>query len=453
VNIIGLPAGHAGGGGLRCGDGLPRIENNRITYNSGLYGGGIVLNFTGAILKNNVIAYDTAGSAYFAGGGVWINGNYSGSSAQIINNTIAYNFASTVGSSAGGIAIYAGTPNVRNDIITNNTGTFQIYSQTFLWVYFCNVQGGYAGQGNINADPLFIGGPSGGFYLSQIAAGQTVNSPCMNAGDTLSAMIMGTTRNDGVQDAGIVDMGYHYPLPLPAIDVTMTPLAPPIVIPANGGSFQFNACVRRTTGPPAPFWAWARDRNPNGTYTGILLGPVQINPPVGVQVQRLRTQVVAASWQTGLHHYVGYAHSSVSYPATDTDSFSWTKSATADGGPWIEEASCSGELFPGEKVVSSSHRDSFEQPSAFTLTSISPNPFNSTTTIGYEIRSASKVELNIYNLRGEVIRNFSRNNPGGGGSFTWDGTDRNGSPVGSGIYLCRLKGGNNTATQRIVLLK
>jgi hypothetical protein len=66
---------------------------------------------------------------------------------------------------------------------------------------------------NINADPLFIGG----FFLSQIAAGQNVNSPCWNAGsDDVNSPDINlagyTTRTDSVPDVCTVDMGYHYPL-------------------------------------------------------------------------------------------------------------------------------------------------------------------------------------------------------------------------------------------------
>ena len=72
-------------------------------------------------------------------------------------------------------------------------------------------------SGNIDADPLFLAGPLGGYYLSQIAAGQWLESPCVDAGDSeighLPDMIwIGTTRTDVVEDAGIIDMGFHYPL-------------------------------------------------------------------------------------------------------------------------------------------------------------------------------------------------------------------------------------------------
>jgi hypothetical protein len=53
----------------------------------------------------------------------------------------------------------------------------------------------------------------GDFYLSQKAAGQTVDSPCVDAGSDLAAnldMDKFTTRTDKVGDTGIIDMGFHY---------------------------------------------------------------------------------------------------------------------------------------------------------------------------------------------------------------------------------------------------
>ncbi len=84
-------------------------------------------------------------------------------------------------------------------------------------VSFSNVQGGLGagtidGGGNIDADPLFVSGPVGCYYLSQTAAGQVADSPCVDAGDRTSALVDGTTRTDEVADSGIVDMGHHYPI-------------------------------------------------------------------------------------------------------------------------------------------------------------------------------------------------------------------------------------------------
>jgi predicted outer membrane repeat protein len=68
---------------------------------------------------------------------------------------------------------------------------------------------------NIDDDPCFVPGPLGNYYLSHIGAGQTIDSPCMDAGSAPAIdrdMIKYTTRTDELPDSRMVDMGYHYPL-------------------------------------------------------------------------------------------------------------------------------------------------------------------------------------------------------------------------------------------------
>ena len=71
------------------------------------------------------------------------------------------------------------------------------------------------GSSDVTFDPLYIRGPFGQFYLSQVAAGQGRNSPLVDAG-TQTAASLGldrwTTRTDGVGDSGLVDLGVHYPV-------------------------------------------------------------------------------------------------------------------------------------------------------------------------------------------------------------------------------------------------
>ena len=61
------------------------------------------------------------------------------------------------------------------------------------------------GEGNIDVDPMFVTGPLGEYYLDLL-------SPCVDAGSSLASnfYVGGTTRTDGVDDTGFVDMGYHY---------------------------------------------------------------------------------------------------------------------------------------------------------------------------------------------------------------------------------------------------
>ncbi|MHC4676611.1 MAG: LamG-like jellyroll fold domain-containing protein, partial [Planctomycetota bacterium] len=101
----------------------------------------------------------------------------------------------------------------------------QIYGRPSIVTYSCiqdtdpNDASVYAGTGNIDDDPLFVSGEFGNYYLSHQGAGQDNNSPCVDAGSDMAAnlgMNRQTTRTDGVVDRGILDMGYHYSIPIPA---------------------------------------------------------------------------------------------------------------------------------------------------------------------------------------------------------------------------------------------
>lgn len=66
------------------------------------------------------------------------------------------------------------------------------------------------GAGMIDADPLLVASRRGDLHLEQDPPEPGVFNPCVDAGDPGSAMIEGTTRTDLVQDAGILDLGYHF---------------------------------------------------------------------------------------------------------------------------------------------------------------------------------------------------------------------------------------------------
>ena len=173
TNPLGVAS--AGGGGLRAGDASSIIRNNMILNNKGRYGGGIVLNFpTGGRITNNVISGNSGGEDY-GGGGVWIN---AGSDVPIINNTIANNKSAAGG---GGIQIWGG-PGVtmKNTILWGNTGLSQpqIAGWTTGQVSHCDIQGGFAGTGNINVDPFLYG--TFQYHMPP--------SPCTDVGDPTTTL-------------------------------------------------------------------------------------------------------------------------------------------------------------------------------------------------------------------------------------------------------------------------
>jgi hypothetical protein len=106
------------------------------------------------------------------------------------------------------------------------------------------------GSGNTGDDPLFASGPQGDFYLSQTASGQGTDSPCVDTGFGPATVLYaaGSTRTDGGNDGGTVDMGYHY-------DAAMTHRAD------NDGDGDvdgldfsvFASCFNKSGNPPRTF--------------------------------------------------------------------------------------------------------------------------------------------------------------------------------------------------------
>jgi len=274
-----------GGGGIDCYSSYPIIMNNTITGNLASCGGGISYGNSTASITSNIIIGNSASllgggiycdnsaipsitnniingnSASQQGGGIYcdnsvipsiinnaINGNSASDSGggiycepysrpEIMNNSIIGN--SAYSSSGGGIYCNAYYPTkITNTISWGNTAPSnpEIYGN--LTVSYSNVKGGYPGTGNINSDPLFIKGPNGFFYLSQKAAGQPVDSPCVDTGNDLASnlgMDIYWTRTDSVPDSGTVDMGFHYgPFTFPSLQTDTSNISA-----STGGTASF----------------------------------------------------------------------------------------------------------------------------------------------------------------------------------------------------------------------
>lgn len=92
-------------------------------------------------------------------------------------------------------------------------------------------------------------------------------------------------------------------------------------------------------------------------------------------------------------------------------------------------------------------------PSEFAVSQNYPNPFNPTTTIALSLPTASKWNLAVYNVAGQLVKDFNGYNEAGNFSVVWDGTDNNGSSVASGIYFYKMVASNFSATKKMVLMK
>ena len=83
-----------------------------------------------------------------------------------------------------------------------------------------------------------------------------------------------------------------------------------------------------------------------------------------------------------------------------------------------------------------------------------PNPFNPTTTISFTLPERARVNLNIFNVKGELVKTLVDGILDAGlTEIEWDGSNADGNPVSSGLYLYKLKVGAKVLTKKMVLLK
>ena len=84
-----------------------------------------------------------------------------------------------------------------------------------------------------------------------------------------------------------------------------------------------------------------------------------------------------------------------------------------------------------------------------------PNPLNPTTTILYDLKESAFVQIEIYNIKGQLVKSLvNQTNNAGKKSVVWDGNDESENPVSSGLYLYKLKINDKTeAVKKCLLLK
>jgi len=120
----------------------------------------------------------------------------------------------------------------------------------------------------------------------------------------------------------------------------------------------------------------------------------------------------------------------------------------------VEVADRNGTVYNGEKARLGA---SAVLPKAFALDQNSPNPFNPSTTISYEIpenTNSVKVVLAVYNIRGQkVITLVDELKEAGRYSVNWDGRNEAGQRVSSGVFFYRLQAGDFSAVRKMVILK
>jgi hypothetical protein len=460
------------------------IEQNHILLNLADSGGGISIGWgSNAIVRNNRIEINTA---YYAGGGIYVSadaeaticdnvilGNYSsgygggginlwsatwlyGTFSTVYGNLISDNIASDAG---GGIySRYDASQMYENTIVANQSGRGGgIYVLTFsnlpptiynsiIWgnvaggdpqvlldpisgstadITYCDVQGGWAGLGNINQDPAFLDTLWEDYRLQW-------GSPCIDSGDP------NPIHNDPDGTRG--DMGAFYFDQSAPVRITLTPHNAPITIPPGGGPFDYTLQGTNIQNNSLQVRMWCDITLPNGAVRGPVFGPVSISLAGGVTVSRQRTQVIPGSTAAGLYHYNAYACVGAD---SSKDSFEFVK---LDGGGEYSADGWDNWGDPFDQVTG----DAPIVPQSHLLALVRPNPFNSSASISFRLPEGSTVQLRVFDLTGRSVSTLLS---GQWLEEGWHQVALNADAWSAGIYIYGLATPKSNFEGKLVLLK
>jgi len=202
------------GGAVYCYYSDPTITNCKITNNTGDKGGAIYCDKSYPVISNTLIANNASLGGDPQCGGICI-GDWG--ELEILNCTIVNN-------SPGGIFTQSGEGiDVTNTIVWGNE-RYQIQTvESIATVSFCDIQDGYDGQGNMDADPCFFDPSMGlGTQYDGSAANWMLQScsPCINSGKQISFTETDLAGNTRIY-SDIIDIGaYENQSDLPLITIS-----------------------------------------------------------------------------------------------------------------------------------------------------------------------------------------------------------------------------------------
>lgn len=425
----------AGGGGIRVGDGNPHILNNVFMSNSGMYGGAIVLNYTGAVVRNNIIYNNrvyqaVTGAQTFGGAGIWVLSNLGNTPKLIENNTIVGNHSSGGGSSAagrgGGILVWATSIQATNNIVWGNTQTtgeqiVQISGGPSVITYSL-VENGWTGTGNIESFPDFADSL---FILS-------VTSPCIDAGNPdlnfndpedpmnpgfANFPSLGGLRNDigvyGGPGSNILASFYLSKIELPdSIDFGNI----------NVGDTSTTSFIIYNEGSNSTLVDSIHiNNNIENVISVSQVFPIELSP--------FKKDSITVKW----------------IPETDgllNDTLWIFHNAENLPNPY-------GLRITGNATITSVLDEENSTPGKFYLSQNYPNPFNPVTEIEYSIVKNAKVEITIFNIIGErIVTLVDEEKTPGVYEVNFDASN-----LPTGTYLYQLKTSGFITTKKMILLK
>jgi hypothetical protein len=118
---------------------------------------------------------------------------------------------------------------------------------------------------------------------------------------------------------------------------------------------------------------------------------------------------------------------------------------TFQGEGTIVEASASDAM---GRLLDATARQEAPLPTEFSVNPNYPNPFNAKTLINFALPTDGDVNINIYNITGQVVQTINGHYQAGYHQVTWDASN-----TASGIYFAKIAAGSESQTVKMTLLK
>jgi len=386
------------GGGISCGNGAEPIITYCNIYNNHLMagggGGGINCNNSSPLISHCLIRNN---SSNFGAGGI-----YCDDSNAIITNCTFYGNS---GGDGGGISCHFSDPIVLNTILWGDSVSHannEIYISTGSApeITYCDIQGGWTGIGNINADPLFVDPTNGNFQLES-------NSHCIDAGDPNSPLDPDGTR---------ADMGaFFYDHYLPYISVSANVLDFGEVSIGEQGNL--------------PLFIYNR-----GTAPLILYGITIMETVFSTNYDPSDSLIQSGD---SLQVIVYFA---------PQDTIEYEDFLSINNNHIPLDVRLVGVGIPPGGIRD---RSPITIPKVYALFPAYPNPFNPLTTLSFSVPISSVVSLKVFNVTSRQVATLLNGwQEAGIHKVTFDGSE-----LASGIYFCQMTAGKFSGVVKMVLLK
>ncbi len=468
------------GGGIFCYESSPTIQNNIIVNNLAELGGGIYCSRFSSIIQNNIICNNVAESS---GGGIYCYRSVLTIQDNIVNNNVADQWGggircarslstisrnvieSNLSTSGSGITskMEETYTKVLHSVIANNIATLEggalhSSSSAKMYVDSCfivnngSIQEGTSGLAYIwGAD----GFASDTFGISNSNLYYNIFQPKFSIHNgtmmvlPLQNNFWGDTTTSRIDDFiyGPADFTpYKYDF------ISGVPGEPISIDSVRNYDSNYSIIIDSLWGDPDTLYLriYGQDRNAKFREAAVVILKSSIYPS-GIAVALIETDT-----NSGIYEGKAVVRVVTGTYIRDDDIWQTIRAdSLGDNLQIVSNINTSKNFVVYYKKSTGVEENSKIQIADCKLFQNYPNPFTKKTKIRFQMPNLKcQASLKIYDLAGQLVKAFSiANEQSPINSIVWDGKNKNGKRVGSGVYFYKLEAGDFTKTRKMFLIK